>query len=68
MKGTSKLLVFQRAHRIGSSIWIDRDRPLWVLLLSNRIHPTRENGRLRDFRPILHDAIYEALETAETAV
>jgi CubicO group peptidase (beta-lactamase class C family) len=46
----------------GCSLWIDPARPLWIVLLSNRIHPTRENNRLREFRPILHDAICAALD------
>src|SRR5207237_1209900 len=38
----------------GCSIWIDPLRPFWIICLSNRVHPTRENTRIRAFRPLLH--------------
>lgn len=44
----------------GTSLWIDRDTGLLVLLLSNRVHPTRENIKIRAFRPLIHDAVQEA--------
>ncbi len=46
----------------GTSIWIDPDRKLFVILLSNRVHPTRKNRKLYRFRPKLHDAIIGALQ------
>ena len=27
----------------GTSLWIDWERDLYVVLLTNRVHPTREN-------------------------
>lgn len=45
----------------GTSIWIDPERQLFVVLLTNRVHPTRENQKIREFRPRLHDAVVEAL-------
>jgi CubicO group peptidase (beta-lactamase class C family) len=45
----------------GCSIWIDPARQLVVTLLSNRIHPSTDNQLIRTFRPILHDAVIEAL-------
>jgi CubicO group peptidase (beta-lactamase class C family) len=45
----------------GTSLWIDWERNLYVVLLSNRVHPTRENNAIRQFRPRLHDAIVEAV-------
>ena len=45
----------------GTSLWIDRDRQLFVILLTNRVHPTRDNRQIRDVWPALHDAIIEAL-------
>ena len=45
----------------GSSLWIDPERDLFVILLTNRVHPTRANERIRQVRPALHDAIFEAL-------
>ena len=41
----------------GTSLWIDHERDLYVVLLTNRVHPTRENNLLRDLRPRIHDAI-----------
>ena len=48
----------------GTSLWIDWERDLYVVLLTNRVHPTRENDRLRTIRPAFHDAVIEALERA----
>lgn len=41
----------------GTSLWIDPARRLEVVLLSNRVHPTRRNERIRGFRPYIHDLI-----------
>jgi CubicO group peptidase (beta-lactamase class C family) len=41
----------------GTSFWMDLDRGIVVILLTNRIHPDRNNNRIRGFRPILHDAV-----------
>lgn len=41
----------------GTSLWIDPDRELLVLLLTNRVHPTRANARIRGFRPALHERV-----------
>ena len=46
----------------GCSIWIDPPRGRWVILLSNRVHPTRDNQAIKAFRPALHDAIVAALD------
>jgi CubicO group peptidase (beta-lactamase class C family) len=43
----------------GTSIWVDPVLELEVILLTNRVHPTRDNNAIRDFRPKLHDLIYE---------
>lgn len=42
----------------GTSIWVDKETKLFVILLSNRVHPTRNNIKIIKFRPIVHDAIY----------
>lgn len=42
----------------GTSIWIDPEQELEVVLLSNRVHPTRKNEAIRDFRPMIHDLVY----------
>lgn len=43
----------------GTSIWIDPVRELEVVLLSNRVHPTRKNDGIRACRPMIHDLIYQ---------
>jgi CubicO group peptidase (beta-lactamase class C family) len=45
----------------GTSFWMDLDRSIIVILLTNRIHPTRENETIKAFRPKLHDAVMESL-------
>ncbi|MCB9637972.1 MAG: serine hydrolase [Myxococcales bacterium] len=42
----------------GCSIWIDRDESIIVVLLTNRVHPTRDNDEIRRFRPRIHNTIY----------
>ena len=51
----------------GTSIWIDPDRELFVVLLTNRVNPTRENQKIAQVRPALHDAVMQALGLAKTA-
>jgi CubicO group peptidase (beta-lactamase class C family) len=46
----------------GCSLWIDPARQVWIVLLSNRVHPAPpSDDRFRQFRPALHDAVAEAL-------
>ncbi len=45
----------------GTSIWIDPDAQLFVILLTNRVYPTRENYAYTGIRPLVADASYEAL-------
>ena len=45
----------------GTSLWIDPAQNLYIVLLTNRVHPTRENNQLQAFRRTLHDAIVDAL-------
>ncbi|MFT6397421.1 MAG: CubicO group peptidase (beta-lactamase class C family) [Bradymonadia bacterium] len=42
----------------GTSVWIDRDAELAVTLLTNRVHPTRENAGIRWLRPAIQDAAF----------
>jgi CubicO group peptidase (beta-lactamase class C family) len=43
----------------GTSVWIDPGLDLYVVLLTNRVHPTRENEKLKALRPAIHDAVVE---------
>lgn len=45
----------------GTSMWADPERNLGVVLLTNRVHPTRENQGIRALRPAFHDAVSGAL-------
>jgi CubicO group peptidase (beta-lactamase class C family) len=45
----------------GTSLWIDWERDLYVVFLTNRVHPTRTNETIRRLRPLLHDAIIAEL-------
>jgi CubicO group peptidase (beta-lactamase class C family) len=46
----------------GTSVWIDPNRDLFVVLLTNRVHPTRENTQIREARIAFHRAIVEAVD------
>jgi CubicO group peptidase (beta-lactamase class C family) len=48
----------------GTSIWVDPDKGLFVVLLTNRVNPTRNNDKIQRVRPALHDAVVEALGLA----
>ncbi len=41
----------------GTSLWCDPTRRLCAVLLTNRVHPTRDNVAIRDFRPRFHDLV-----------
>ena len=45
----------------GTSFWMDLDRAIIVILLTNRVHPTRDNEAIKMFRPELHDAVMQHL-------
>jgi CubicO group peptidase (beta-lactamase class C family) len=45
----------------GTSIWIDPDQALAVVLLTNRTWSDRSNDQIRQIRPAFHDAIVAAL-------
>lgn len=46
----------------GTSLWIDAERDLYVVLLTNRVHPSRTNERFLPMRAQIHDAIMSDLE------
>jgi CubicO group peptidase (beta-lactamase class C family) len=45
----------------GTSLWIDYERDVYVVLLTNRVHPTRANEALVALRPQVHDAVMQDL-------
>ena len=48
----------------GTSVWMDIEKDIIVVLLTNRIHPTRNNEKIKAFRPKIHDVIMEELGKA----
>jgi CubicO group peptidase (beta-lactamase class C family) len=44
----------------GTSLWIDHERDLYTVLLTNRVHPDPSNDAILRVRPALHDAIWAA--------
>lgn len=43
----------------GTSLWCDPQTQSVVVLLTNRVCPTRSNTRLRELRPTVHDALFD---------
>ncbi len=43
----------------GTSFWVDPDQSLIVIFLTNRVHPSRSNEKIKQFRPLLHNLVYE---------
>jgi CubicO group peptidase (beta-lactamase class C family) len=41
----------------GPSLWCEPRRDLCVVLLANRVHPTRLNARIAAVRRSLHDLV-----------
>ena len=62
-KGSSAGEYFHRETSVGhlgftgTSFWMALDRSIIIILLTNRIHPHRDNEAIRQFRPGLHNAL-----------
>jgi CubicO group peptidase (beta-lactamase class C family) len=41
----------------GTSLWIDPEQDLYIVLLTNRVHPERDNNQLKALRGQIHDAV-----------
>jgi len=41
----------------GTSFWMDIEQGIIVTLLTNRVHPSRDNEKIKKFRPEIHNAI-----------
>ncbi|MGE0043390.1 MAG: serine hydrolase domain-containing protein [Vicinamibacterales bacterium] len=41
----------------GTSVWIDPEQDLYVVLLTNRVHPTRAGEGIQALRRAFHDAV-----------
>lgn len=61
-------LAFGHTGFTGTSLWIDPERDMFVVLLMNRVNPTSANRRHQDLRRAVHDVIQRAhLEGEATA-
>ena len=47
----------------GTSLWIDPEREVYVVLLTNRVCPSRQNDAIAQIRPAVHDAVMDALDS-----
>ena len=56
---------FGHLGHTGTSLWCDPDRRLSVTLLTNRTWPDRSSQEIKRVRPLVHDAIVEAIEDAK---
>ena len=45
----------------GTSLWLDPEAGCYVVLLTNRVHPTRDGDGIVQVRAAFHDAVMEAL-------
>ncbi|MBT8357105.1 MAG: beta-lactamase family protein, partial [Deltaproteobacteria bacterium] len=45
----------------GTSFWMDLEQSVIAILLTNRIHPSRDNTKIKAFRPKIHNAIMKSL-------
>jgi CubicO group peptidase (beta-lactamase class C family) len=41
----------------GTSLWIDPEADVYVVLLSNRVHPDASNNAIQEVRRAVHDAV-----------
>ncbi|WP_084251263.1 serine hydrolase domain-containing protein [Sphingomonas pruni] len=48
----------------GTSIYIDPDRDAFIILLTNRVNPTRNNMLIAQARPAIHSAVLSILDGA----
>jgi CubicO group peptidase (beta-lactamase class C family) len=48
----------------GTTLWIDPDRRVYTVLLTNRVHPSRTNEAIKLIRPAVHDAVMRELGSA----
>jgi beta-glucosidase-like glycosyl hydrolase/CubicO group peptidase (beta-lactamase class C family) len=52
---------FSHTGFTGTSVWCDPRHDLCVVLLSNRVHPSRDNGKITAVRRDLHTLVLDSL-------
>jgi len=45
----------------GTTLWLDPALDRYAVLLTNRVHPTRDNDAIQAVRPAFHDAVLDQL-------
>lgn len=45
----------------GTSVWWDLEKNCHVILLTNRVHPSRHSEKIKDFRPYIHNLIMKTV-------
>lgn len=46
----------------GTSMWIDIKNDIYIILLTNRVHPSRDNLNIRRFRRVFGNAVLASIE------
>ena len=46
----------------GTSFWLDPVKDMAVVLLTSRVHPKRDNEKIKQFRPLLYDTVYQTMQ------
>lgn len=70
-EGSSSGRFFDRHRTVGhlgftgTSFWMDLEEEIVVILLTNRVHPSRLNERIKAFRPVLHDAVVRSVKSTD---
>ncbi len=59
-------LTFGHLGFTGTSLWCDPAAQTVVVLLTNRVYPTRENTAIRAARPRVHDALFSLVRKSPT--
>ncbi|MBC2715661.1 MAG: beta-lactamase family protein [Desulfobacteraceae bacterium] len=50
----------------GTSFWVDLEQQVIVILLTNRVHPSRNNEQIKKFRPLIHNQVMKQLRKLST--
>jgi CubicO group peptidase (beta-lactamase class C family) len=56
-------MAFGHTGFTGTSLWMDPQKGIFVLLLTNRVNPTRENRKIGAVRMGLADAVVGAWDS-----
>lgn len=46
----------------GTSLWIDKELGIYILMLTNRVHPTRDNNKIINFRRVINEILINELK------